>query len=28
MSSAKELPKREDIPVDKTWDLEAMFATD
>ncbi|MEC3883453.1 oligoendopeptidase F [Halobacillus sp. HZG1] len=28
MSSAKELPKREEIPVEKTWDLEAMFATD
>lgn len=28
MSSAKELPKREEIPVERTWDLESMFATD
>ncbi|CDQ21017.1 oligoendopeptidase F [Halobacillus karajensis] len=28
MSSTKELPKRDEIPVEKTWDLEAMFATD
>ncbi|SFJ65870.1 oligoendopeptidase F [Halobacillus dabanensis] len=28
MSSAKELPKREEIPVEKTWDLESMFSTD
>ncbi|MGP4062049.1 oligoendopeptidase F [Halobacillus sp. H74] len=28
MSSTKELPKREEVPVEKTWDLESMFATD
>lgn len=28
MSSVKQLPKREDIPVEKTWDLEAMFSSD
>ena len=28
MASAKELPKREEVPVEKTWDLEAIFKTD
>ncbi|WP_082794431.1 oligoendopeptidase F [Halobacillus sp. KGW1] len=28
MSSTKQLPKREEIPVEKTWDLEAIFETD
>jgi len=25
---SKQLPKREEIPVEKTWDVEAIFATD
>ena len=28
MASTKELPKREEVPVEKTWDLEAIFKTD
>ncbi|MBA2174480.1 oligoendopeptidase F [Halobacillus locisalis] len=28
MASTKELPKREEVPVEKTWDLEAVFKTD
>ncbi|RWZ55139.1 oligoendopeptidase F [Halobacillus fulvus] len=28
MASTKALPKREEVPVEKTWDLEAIFATD
>ncbi|MBH0228799.1 oligoendopeptidase F [Halobacillus yeomjeoni] len=28
MAPNKELPKREEVPVEKTWDLEAVFATD
>ncbi|MYL38898.1 oligoendopeptidase F [Halobacillus litoralis] len=28
MSSTKQLPKREEVPVEKTWNLEAMYAAD
>ncbi|MCA0969580.1 oligoendopeptidase F [Halobacillus litoralis] len=28
MATSKELPKREEVPVEKTWDLEAIFKTD
>jgi len=28
MAATKQLPKREEVPVEKTWDLEAIFATD
>ncbi|UOQ43425.1 oligoendopeptidase F [Halobacillus salinarum] len=28
MASTKELPKREEIPVEKTWDLESIFTSD
>lgn len=28
MASIKELPKRDEVPVEKTWDLEAIFASD
>ncbi len=28
MASAKELPKREELPVERTWKLENIFATD
>ncbi|WP_079480624.1 oligoendopeptidase F [Halobacillus salinus] len=28
MATTKELPKRDEVPVEKTWDLEAIFKTD
>ncbi|KHE70952.1 oligoendopeptidase F [Halobacillus sp. BBL2006] len=28
MASTKEIPKRDEVPVEKTWNLEEIFATD